>query len=227
MTVQGELTRIGARVQITQPEKIFFPDDKITKQDLVDYYRSIAPWILPHLRGRPLALERYPDGIDKPGFFQKTAPLLSGWIEDGHCQKENGRHRPACRLRRRRHADLSGKSGMHHSLISGSAAWTSSMFPTRWSSILDPSADSFEPVKAAAQSLKDLLDHLGLSAYLKTTGLRGLHVAVPLKRQRGFRFGARLCEGGREGPSASGAWGANAWSNGKARAAAGIRGHEP
>jgi bifunctional non-homologous end joining protein LigD len=51
---------------------------------------------------------------------------------------------------------------------------------------LDPSGDSFEPVKAAARSLKELLDHLGLPAYLKTTGLRGLHVAVPLKRREDF-----------------------------------------
>ncbi len=115
MTVQGELTRISARVQITRPEKILFPEDKITKQDLVDYYRRIAPWILPHLRGRPLALERYPDGIDRAGLFtENRSRLLSALDRNGDDQKENRRHGQACRLQRCRHADLSGKSGVHH-----------------------------------------------------------------------------------------------------------------
>jgi bifunctional non-homologous end joining protein LigD len=53
---------------------MLFPEDGIKKLDLVDYYRSIAPWMLPHLRDRPLAMERYPDGIGGPSFFQKELP---------------------------------------------------------------------------------------------------------------------------------------------------------
>ena len=92
MAVQGELIRIGGHdVKITRPDKILFPEDGITKRDLVDYYRRIAPWILPHLRDRPLALERYPDGIDKPGFFQKTTPFYyPGWIETVTIKKKMG-----------------------------------------------------------------------------------------------------------------------------------------
>ena len=72
--VQGERVRIGRReVRITHPEKVLFPQDGITKRELIEYYRRIAPWMLPHLRDRPLMLERYPDGIDKPGFIQQTA----------------------------------------------------------------------------------------------------------------------------------------------------------
>ena len=83
MAVQGELIRVGGHeVKITRPDKVLFPQNGITKRDLIEYYRRIASWILPHLRGRPLALERYPDGIDKPGFFQKTTPLYyPGWIK--------------------------------------------------------------------------------------------------------------------------------------------------
>jgi bifunctional non-homologous end joining protein LigD len=76
VAVQGELVRIGRHeVQITHPGKILFPEDGITMQDLIDYYCRIASWIMPHLWGRPLAMERYPDGIDKPGFFRKAAPF--------------------------------------------------------------------------------------------------------------------------------------------------------
>ena len=90
--VRGQLVRAGGReVKISRPQKVLFPDDGITKQDLIDYYRRIASWILPHLRGRLLALERYPDGIDKPGFFQKTTPLYyPGWIKTVTISKKTG-----------------------------------------------------------------------------------------------------------------------------------------
>ena len=84
MTVQRKRIRVAGKrdVKITRAGKILFPEDGITKQDLIDYYRRIASWILPHLRGRPLAMERYPDGIDKPGFFQKSASLYyPRWIK--------------------------------------------------------------------------------------------------------------------------------------------------
>src|SRR6267142_2529570 len=69
-----EVIRIGRRaVTITNPDKVIFPHDGITKRELVEYYRRIAPHMLPHLRGRPIAMERYPDGIDQAGFFQKAA----------------------------------------------------------------------------------------------------------------------------------------------------------
>ena len=67
---------------ITHPEKVLFPDDGITKGELVEYYQRIAPTMLPHLKGRPLSLERYPDGIGKTGFFQKKAgPYFPSWIK--------------------------------------------------------------------------------------------------------------------------------------------------
>ena len=72
---QNEAIRVGGRVvEITRPEKLLFPGDRITKREFVEYYRRIAPVMLPHLRGRPIAMERYPDGIESPGFFQKKAP---------------------------------------------------------------------------------------------------------------------------------------------------------
>ena len=81
----------GQEVQLTRPDKILFPDDGFTKRDLVDYYCGIAPWILPHLRGRPVAMERYPDGIDRPGFFHKSAPAhFPKWIETVTVEKKQG-----------------------------------------------------------------------------------------------------------------------------------------
>jgi bifunctional non-homologous end joining protein LigD len=187
VAVQGELIRIGGYdVKITRPDKILFPEDGITKRDLVDYYRRIAPWILPHLRDRPLALERYPDGIDKPGFFQKTTPFYyPGWIETVTIKKKMGGTV--------RHVVCNNAATLVY--LANQACLTPHIWLSRIDKLdypdqlvfdLDPSGDSFEPVKATAQSLKEVLEQLGLPAYLKTTGSRGLHVAVPLKRTETF-----------------------------------------
>ena len=179
--------RIGDReVAISHPEKILFPEDGITKRDLVDYYRDIAPWILPHLRDRPLALECYPDGIDQPGFIRKDAPAhYPGWIRTVTIAKKAGGTV--------RHVVCNDAATLVY--LANQACITPHIWLSRIDKLdrpdqmvfdLDPSRDSFEPVRATAQALKELLDQLGLPAYLKTTGSRGLHVAVPLRRSEDF-----------------------------------------
>jgi bifunctional non-homologous end joining protein LigD len=93
MAVRVETIRVGRLgVEITRPRKILFPADGITKRDLVDCYRRIGPWMLPHLRDRPLAMERCPDGIAGPSFFQKEVPsYYPNWIERVTVEKAGGR----------------------------------------------------------------------------------------------------------------------------------------
>lgn len=187
MAVRGEILRVGGHdVKMTRPEKILFPEGGITKRDVIDYYRRVASRILPHLRDRPLALERYPDGIDKPGFFQKATPFYyPDWIETVTIKKKTGGTV--------RHVVCNNVATLVY--LANQACLTPHIWLSRSDRLdypdqlvfdLDPSEDKFEPVKAAAQSLKELLDQLGLPAYLKTTGGRGLHVAVPLKRGEPF-----------------------------------------
>jgi bifunctional non-homologous end joining protein LigD len=187
MTIRGELIRVdGHDVKITRPDKILFPEDGITKQELIDYYHRIAPWILPHLEGRPLVMERYPDGIDKAGFFHKAAPsYYPGWIKTVTIKKNTGgsvRH-VIC-------DDAGTLVYLANQACVTPHIWLSRRdkldYPDQMVFDLDPSEDNFEPVKTTAQSLKELLEWLGLPAYLKTTGARGLHVAVPLKRTESF-----------------------------------------
>src|SRR2546422_5171908 len=94
MTSQPEKATVGVGrriVEITNPGKVLFPKDGITKWQLVDYYRRIAPTMLPYLRGRPLAMERYPDGIHHSGFFEKNArPYYPDWIEIVPLRKQRG-----------------------------------------------------------------------------------------------------------------------------------------
>jgi bifunctional non-homologous end joining protein LigD len=184
-------------VQITRPAKVLFPEDGITKRDLIEYYVRIAPWMLPHLRDRPLALERYPDGIDKPSFFQKAvASYYPDWIERVTVKKVGGKithvvcnnaatlvylANQACITP---HIWLSRADKLH--------------YPDQMVFDLDPSREDFDAVKATARSIAKLLDKLELPAYLKTTGSRGLHIAVPLNREEDFdsvrAFVRRLAE---------------------------------
>jgi bifunctional non-homologous end joining protein LigD len=83
--------KVGRRtVEVSNPGKVLYPDG-ITKGDLVDYYRRVAERMLPHLRGRPVAMERYPDGIDGQRIFQKDVPdYFPDWIERVKVHKEGG-----------------------------------------------------------------------------------------------------------------------------------------
>jgi bifunctional non-homologous end joining protein LigD len=186
MAEAGALVRVGQReVKITRPEKILFPQDGITKGELIHYYHRIAARILPHLKGRPLALERYPDGIGQPGFFQKSAAhYYPSWIRTVTVKKVGGTVKHVvC-------DDAATLVYLANQACVTPHIWLSRMdrleYPDQMVFDLDPSGESFEPVKATARSLKELLEQLGLPAYLKTTGSRGLHVAVPLKRREGF-----------------------------------------
>jgi bifunctional non-homologous end joining protein LigD len=178
--------RIGSYdVKITRPGKILFPEDGITKGDLIEYYRRIARWMLPHLRGRPIMMQRYPDGIDKPGFFQKAAArYYPDWIETATVEKVGGTVKHViCE-------NVSTLIYLANQACITPHVWLSRVdrldYPDQMIFDLDPSGGEFAPIMATAQSLKHLLDELELPAYLKTTGSRGLHVAVPLNRKDDF-----------------------------------------
>lgn len=195
MSVPAGLVLIDDRhVEISHPDKVLFPEGGITKQELVEYYHRIAPWILPHLEDRPLAMECYPDGIDRPGFFRKNVPShFPGWIRTVTIPKKPGGTV--------RHVVCNDVGTLVYLANQGCITphiWLSRTdqlaCPDQMVFDLDPSGASFAPVKATARSLKELLDRLGLPAYLKSTGSRGLHVAVPLRPNEGFdavRDGAR------------------------------------
>jgi len=178
--------RIGHRdLRITHPGKTLFPDDGVTKEELVDYYRRVATWMLPHMRGRPVAMERYPNGIDKPGFFQKDAsPYFPDWIRTATVKKTGGVvHHVIC-------DDAATLVYLATQACVTPHVWLSRVdkltYPDQMVFDLDPSGGSFEMVKSTAESLKAVLDDVGLPSFVKTTGSRGLHVAVPLKRTEEF-----------------------------------------
>src|SRR5215211_3059156 len=78
-------------VEITHPDKVLFPDDGITKGDLADYYERVAEWMLPHVKGRPVSMQRFPDGIGGKGFFHKDIPdYFPDWVRRVEVPKAKG-----------------------------------------------------------------------------------------------------------------------------------------
>lgn len=170
---------------ITHPEKVLFPDDGITKGELASYYEMLAPVMLPHIRGRPVTMERYPAGIGKKGFWQKDVSKgFPGWL---------------------RRVEVSKKDGtVHHPLVcdTRSLLWVANqncITPHVWTSRapnlyhpdicvfdLDPSKDDPEALRAAALALRGLLDELGLPSWVKTSGVKGFHIVVPLDGKARF-----------------------------------------
>ena len=188
---------------ITHPEKVLFPDDGISKGELAEYYEAIAPLLLPHIRGRPVTMERYPSGIGKKGFWQKDVSKgFPDWLERVAVPKKDGT--------------------VHHPLVTDvrSLLWIvnqNTITPHVWVSRvpdlyhpdvcvfdLDPSReDEPEALRAAALGLRDLLEALGLPSWVKTSGSKGFHIVVSLDgaartdevARFAHRVGARLVAG--------------------------------
>ena len=164
---------------ITHPEKVLFPADGITKGDLAAYYGAIAPILLPHLRGRPITMERYPAGIDKKGFWQKDVSKgFPPWLERVEVPKKDGVvHHPIV-------TDARSLLWMTNQNTVTQHVWTSRVPELEYPDIcvfdLDPSADDPASVRAAAIGLRDLLEELALPSWVKTSGSKGFHIVVPL-----------------------------------------------
>ena len=186
MPERAEIIRIGRHdVKITRPDKALFPKDGITKRELVDYYRQIASRMLPHLRGRPLTLERFPDGVDGMRLIQKSvSAYFPEWIKTVTVKKVGGTVRHVLCEDEATLAYLANQACITpHIWLSRTDALD---FPDQMVFDLDPSSEDFGQVKATAQALRKILEQMRLPVYLKTSGSRGLHVVVPLRRDADF-----------------------------------------
>jgi bifunctional non-homologous end joining protein LigD len=169
------------KVEITHPDRVLFPDDGITKGDLVDYYAEMAAVMVPHLKGRPLTLWRYPRGIDQHGFVQQDfGGAMPDWMGAAEVAKEGGTVVHPVADRRDALVWLANQNCVTpHAWLSRRDRLDE---PDLIVIDLDPTTTDFAPVRAAARACADVLDDLGLTSYLKTTGSRGLHVVVPISR---------------------------------------------
>jgi len=169
------------RVIISNPDKVFWPAAGYTKLDLIEYYRSISPWLLPYLRDRPLVLTRYPDGIDGKWFFQKNAPpFIPEWIKTQLMWSEH-------ESREVEYFVCNDVDSLAYIANLGTIplhVWGSRLSDLArpdWCILdLDPKGAPFEQVVRIALRIHALCDEVGLPNYCKTSGSTGLHVLVPL-----------------------------------------------
>ena len=179
--------RAGRRdVEITHPRKVLFPDDGITKSDLASYYRDVADRMVPLVRDRPVSLQRFNAGIGREGFFQKNvAKGVPSWVKRVEVPKKGG--------------------SLWHVLANDPATlvWLANqnaITPHVWLSRADrldkpdrmifdldpPDEGEFALVRRTARELGDVLREAGVEPFAMTTGSKGVHVVVPLRRRYGF-----------------------------------------
>ncbi|HUH26615.1 DNA ligase D [Gelidibacter sp.] len=171
----------GIQVQITNPDKLYWPDAKLTKYDLLDYYIKMSEYILPYLKDRPESLHRHPNGIQGDSFYQKDHENLPAWIETAAI------------------ASKSSEKEINYLLCQNQATllymnnlgcielhpWHSTIYqldrPDYAIIDLDPSKENtFEQVIETALATKSILDRAKIKGYCKTSGASGMHIYIPM-----------------------------------------------
>jgi bifunctional non-homologous end joining protein LigD len=166
-------------VAISHPDKVMFPESGITKGELCAYYDLVAPLMLQHIEGRPVTLERFHRGIGEKGFFQKNVEKgAPAWLERVTVPKNDGVvNYPVVR-------DTNGIRWLANQNCITPHVWTSRapdlLHPDLCIFDLDPLVEDADVLRAMTLKLRDMLAELGLTSWVKTTGSKGFHVAVPL-----------------------------------------------
>jgi bifunctional non-homologous end joining protein LigD len=170
----------GVALKVTNLGKVYFPETGHTKGDLMRYYVEVAPYLLPLMQDRPLVLKRFPDGVDGKAFYQQTAPddapdaLRIGWVPS---ESTSGRRIIGGDLFTLLYCVQLGAIDVHpwHSRLQSLDT------PDYTILDLDPGPKApFATVVRIARGLKELLDGAHLTAGIKTSGSRGLHIVIPL-----------------------------------------------
>ena len=177
----------GITVKLSNTSKVLFPDDGITKGDLVEYYAQVADWMLPYLRNHPIAMARYPDGITRQRIFQKNpADYYPDWVTSVEVKKQGGTLRHVVCDKAATLLYLANQACIEFHVFLSQVG--SLECPDQVVVDFDPPGqDGFDAARRCALWLRDLLaGELGLTCYVKTTGGKGLHVHLPLNRRQDF-----------------------------------------
>jgi bifunctional non-homologous end joining protein LigD len=170
-------------VRLTHPERLLWPDDGITKGDLYDYFGAIADVMLPHVRDRPVSLQRFRGSVDDGGFFQKEVPKgAPDWVATVEVPKRDGVVHHVLANDRETLQWLAQQGCVTPHVLTARADRLDR--PDRLVIDLDPSHDDFAEVRDAALRCGEALRARGLEPFAMATGSRGVHVVVPLKRTR-------------------------------------------
>ena len=179
-------------VETSREGKVLFPDDGLTKGDLIAYYERIADVMLPHIEGRPLTMHRFPDGIGEEGFYQKEMPdYFPDWFDRVKIEKREGGTQ----------TQVTCENTASLVYLANQACITPHIWLSRADDLerpdriifdLDPPDDDFAPVREGAFRLRGLLNELDLPSFAMLTGSRGVHVVIPIQRGPDFETGRRF-----------------------------------
>ncbi len=181
------------RLELSRLDKIFWPAEGYTKGDLIDYYRAVAPVLLPYLRDRPLVLDRYPDGIEGKSFFQKNAPEFApDWVRTEPVWSEDSD-------KETRYFVCDDDATLLY--LANSAAIPLHLWSSRIGSLqapdwcildLDAKDAPFAAAVRVARAIRKLCRRIELPCFVKTSGATGLHVLIPLGGQCTFAQSKQL-----------------------------------
>ena len=168
------------QVSVTSLDRIYWPDEKLTKFDLLSYYLKVADYIMPYLRDRPAILQRWPRGIKAPMFFQQDLDTAPEFIKTASLINQEGRQLD--------YGVYTTVASLVHFVTLGTIEqhpWHSTvkkLDKPDWIAIdLDPKSAPWENVLQVAEVVKEVADEIGLQAFPKTSGSSGIHIYVPLK----------------------------------------------
>lgn len=182
--VAAPVAIVSTDAKISNEQKVLFPDDGITKGELVEYYRRVSPWLLPYLRDRPLMLTRYPDGIRGKNFFQKSVPLKAPDFVRTVRMRNEEEQRDLDQIVCDDLRTLEWCANLATLPLHLRADRIATMGRADWCVIdFDPKDAAFEHVITLANALREICERAKLPSYPKTTGSSGLHVMIPLGRQ--------------------------------------------
>ena len=179
--------KVGDReVEVSNTDKLLFKESQISKGDLINYYEKISDIMLPHIENRPLIMHRFPNGIDEEGFYQQEASdYFPNWIDTLSVEKKEGGTV--------KHVLCNNKETLVY--LANQACITPHIWLSRSNNVhkpdkivfdLDPPDGKTALIVKGAKILKDVLDEKGLTAFIMTTGSRGLHVVVPIIAELDF-----------------------------------------
>ena len=170
----------GQTVSLTSLERVYWPDEELTKFDLLCYYLRVSSYLMPHLKNRPAILQRWPRGVNAPMFFQQDLASAPAFVKTVHLTNQEGRELD--------YAVYTTTASLLHFVNLGTIEqhpWhstTAKLDNPDWIAIdLDPKKAPWENVLQVALITKEVCDEVGLTAFPKTSGSTGIHIYLPLK----------------------------------------------
>lgn len=195
-TARETITVSGKKVKITNPDKVYWPGDGYTKLDLINYYHSVSKYILPYLKNRPQSLNRHPNGISKPGFYQKDMNVeqMPDWAKTARIYSKSN-HTYLDYLICNDTATLLYMANLGCIEINPwHSKYTQPENPDYIMLDLDPGDISFINVVNTALIIKEICDEINIPAYCKTSGATGLHIYIPLAAKYTYEEGRTFAE---------------------------------